>query len=162
MKLIKSVAWLVFFGMIFVFYHYSRFFWHAGVPGWWSLSSPAADPGEIYSAWARAGLLPLVRRVMWLDFVFIPCYVMLIMIISGTRLRKEPSIVFNSLLRANYFFAVAAGLADATENGIVLFNAGHWQEGVIFYSWWASWLKFGLVVWAIGVWLASGLKRWMK
>jgi len=153
------ILWTGFLAIIAVFIYYSRFFDNARVAGILSLEFANAVKGKaILTSWYDAGLLRLARRLMWVDFAFIIFYVGIIITLSNRQVRKEPSIVLNALLRANFFFAVLTGLLDISENILLLYDMDNLNDGSYISSCWITWMKFIVAGWAVLVWLVSFVK----
>ena len=142
-----------------LFIYYNQFFIAANVPGILDLEFANRSTGKtMLSAWQDAGLLSLARNLTLLDFAFIFFYVAVIITLSNRQVRKEPSIGLNALLRANFFFAVLAGLLDLVENIFLLYDMSNVNSSSYISSCWIASLKFILVGWTVLVWLISFVK----
>ena len=162
MKILKIIIWTGFLAITFIFFYYGRCFKQAHVPGIVDFEFANATKGrDLLLSWENAGLLSIAKNMIWLDFAYIFFYVAIIITLSGRQIRSEPSVVLNALLRANFFFAVLAGLFDVIENIALLYNIQCWRTNYIQLSW-ATWLKFILISWTVLVWLVSFIKSKIK
>jgi hypothetical protein len=163
MKIFRMLIWTGFLAILLVSLYYNRIFSHAGAKIILSFEFADAEKGrDILTKWNDAHLLHTARNLTWLDFAFIVCYVTIILTLSNRQIRKEPSGVLNAMLRANFFFAIAAGLLDITENIFLLIDIHHWNCNWYFSTWWIAGLKFILAGWAVLVWLVSFVKTRIK
>ncbi|WP_214226116.1 hypothetical protein [Pedobacter sp. B4-66] len=101
-------------------------------------------------------LLDVARNHTRLDFLFIFTYVSLIISMSNWQMQREQRMLFNELLRFNLFITVLAGLLDFIENVRILHNFQHiGSESEYWATNWLSLVKFGLIGFAILVFLIS-------
>jgi hypothetical protein len=99
-----------------------------------------------------------ISNTHW-DFLFILCYVTLIIIQSYDQMQREQWMPLNALLRLNLFLAFLAGFFDICENTMLLHNFSHVIDGRYYLeTWWATYPKFILSGWAVLVWLVSLVK----
>jgi hypothetical protein len=162
MKNLKIIIWTGFLVLLLVFSYYEYYFLNAKLSSIICFEFANANKGkEILSQWNSAGLLSVAKWMTWLDFVYIFCYVGIIIIFSNTQIRKEPSIGLNALLRANFFFAFLAGFLDVIENISLLYNIQSREASYLSLAW-ITWLKFILIGWTILVWLISFVKSKIK
>lgn len=162
MKVSRIIIWIGFLAITFIFFYYGRCFKQTDVPGivYFEFAN-AAEGKALLQSWETAGLLSIAKKMIWIDFAYIIFYVAIIITLSGRQIRYEPSISLNALLRANFLFAVLAGLFDVAENISLLYNLQCWKTNYMQLSW-ATWLKFILVAWTFLVWLISFVKSKMK
>jgi hypothetical protein len=162
MKILRIIIWIGFLAITLIFFYYGRFFKQAHVPGIVDFEFANAIKGKaLLLSWENAGLLSIARNMIWLDFAYIFCYVAIIITLSGMQIRNESSVALNALLRANFFFAVLAGLFDVIENISLLYNLQCWKTSYMNVSW-ATWLKFILIAWIVLVWLVSFIRSKIK
>ncbi len=159
MKINRIIIWTGFVVIFSVMFYYGRYFKRADVPGIVSLEMADHGKGqEILSSWNKAGLLPLARKVTWIDFAFILFYIGVLVTLSNLQIRKESSIALNALLRAIFFFAVLAGLLDVAENVLLLYDMNHAGSTNYISTVVISSIKFILAGSAVLVWLISFIK----
>jgi len=104
-------------------------------------------------------MLDLARSNTHWDFLFIFCYVTLIVIQSNNQMQREKWMPFNALLRLNLLLAFVAGFFDICENTLLLHNFSHVTDGRYYLeNWWATYPKFIVSGWAVLVWLVSLVK----
>ena len=152
-----------FLAIVAIFKYYDWIFAAENTQGIISLEFANAVKGkEILASWLGEDLLTTARSLLWLDFVFIFFYVAIIITLSNRQVRKEPSIAINALLRGNFFFAVMAGLLDAVENILLLYNIYQFNEGTYISPWLIASLKFIFIGWTIIVWVVSYIKSLIK
>ena len=162
MKIFRIIIWIGFLVITFIFFYYGRFFKQANVPGIVEFEFANAAEGKVLlQSWEDARLLSLAGKMIWVDFLYVFFYVALIITLSSRQIRKESAVALNALLRANFFFAVLAGLLDVTENISLLYNLQCWKTNYMRLSW-ATWSKFILIAWTVVVWLISFIKSKMK
>ena len=101
-------------------------------------------------------LLQEAIKNTWWDFIFIPGYVSVIIILSYHQMQREPAAWLNNLLRLSFFLAIVAGVLDVAENMLLLYNMASYRIGIVYRSTrWLALLKFVLCGWCILVWLIS-------
>ena len=162
MKIFRIIIWTGFLAILLVFIYYGRFFKQAQVTGIVSFELANPEKGKaILSGWDNAGLLSIALKMIWLDFLYIIFYVSIIITLSSTQIRKEPSVAINALLRTNFFFAALAGVFDIAENISLLYNIYNWQTSYISLRW-LSLFKFMLIGWTLLIWLISFIKSKIK
>lgn len=103
-------------------------------------------------------LLDVAKSNTHWDFLFIACYVLLIILHSSAQMQNEKSLFLNSLLRFNLFLAVLAGFLDVNENIMLLHNFRHVADGYYWVTIWVTIPKFVLSGWAVLIWLISVIK----
>lgn len=163
MQIFRLFIWTGFIICLLVFVWYHGVFASAGVAELEGLGNPDEPAARsLLQDWAQAGLSGRVRWLMKLDFLFVICYVSLLVYVSAVRMRQEPSPLWNSLLRANYFFAFAAGISDCAENGTLLYNLSLSAESGYWHLWWITWMKWGFAGWAVIVWLLASVRFFVK
>lgn len=106
--------------------------------------------------YGESTLLDVAHNHTRLDFLFIFAYVALIISMSNWQMQRERRMLFNELLRFNLFITVLAGLLDFIENFRILHNFQHiGSESEYWGTNWLSSVKFGLIGFAIVVFLIS-------
>ncbi|HZY39736.1 MAG TPA: hypothetical protein VFE53_23940 [Mucilaginibacter sp.] len=106
-------------------------------------------------------VLDVARSNTYWDFLFILCYVTMIVIQSYNQMQREKWMFLNALLRLNLFLAFLAGFFDICENSMLLHNFSHVADGRYYLETrWATWPKFILSGWAVLAWLVSLVKSW--
>src|SRR5687768_17106055 len=132
-----------FLAIVAIFKYYDWVFAEKDIQGIIPLEFANVVEGKkILASWSGEELLTTGRSLIWLDFVFIFFYVAIIITLSNRQVRKEPSIALNALLRGNFFFAVMAGLLDAVENILLLYDIYQFNEGAYISTWLIASLKF--------------------
>ena len=109
--------------------------------------------------YGKGTMLDLVRSNTHWDFLFIICYVSLIMMESNAQMQRERWLFLNELLRLNLLLALLAGLCDVAENTMLLHNFRHVSDGRYYLeTFWVTYPKFIFAFWAVVVWLVSVVK----
>lgn len=103
-----------------------------------------------------------VRNTHW-DFLFIFCYVSLLLLHSNDRMQKEKALWLNTLLRLNLPQAILAGLLDIAENTILLHNFRHVADGRYYLeTLFVTAPKFAFAGWALLFFLVSLAKSQLR
>ena len=112
-----------------------------------------ADATAIVQSWKD----PLIKHTavssIKLDFLFIACYVLLMINCSNHQMNKERNLVLNNLLRLNIALAVVTCILDVSENFIMLHNIRSIED--FFPTRVIAILKFLFAGWIVGVWVVS-------
>ena len=156
MKITRMFIVTGFVAILGILIYYERYLVNSGGASILDLEFAGAAAGKsILKEWQAKGLLSLARTLTSVDFVFIFFYVAVIMTFSNRQIRKEPNVALNALLRANFFFAILAGLLDVIENINLLYDINNVNSSSHISVLWIAMLKFALIGITIMVWLIS-------
>ncbi|HVS95777.1 MAG TPA: hypothetical protein VHE54_04800 [Puia sp.] len=165
MRILHYLAWFSFVGVFlfdvwqYIDIHVLQHI-HADLFG---LSLASREKGlALLDDWSRvttrtgASVLDAARLNTRWDYLFIFGYVCVLVILSYSRMQREPRPWLNTLLRLNFLLAFLAGLLDAIENAILLTDMAPCNIGNTFFpSRPFSLAKFILGAWAVLVLLFS-------
>ena len=160
----KIVLWLILIALVVILGFESRSL-EQGTAQHYSIMqlefADAAQGKTMLQTWQQTGyagrtLLELVKSNTHTDFFFLLVYTILLITHSNGQMQQERKLILNTLLRLNLFLAVIAGIADATENFILLYDIRHTSDATAFISsCWVSSLKWTLIACILLVWLVS-------
>lgn len=162
--MMKKLVWLIFILLVLGMGFQGYILCHTAIPRYSILeleTSCKAKGQLILHTWnstpyGNNNLLSVAQSNTHWDFLFILCYVTLIIIHSSGQMQNETSLFLNELLRLNLLLAVLAGLLDISENLLLLHNFRHISDGR--YYWPTAMVtipKFVLAGWAVLIWLIS-------
>lgn len=127
-----------------------------------------AEGQTILKAWnglsyGNGTMLDLAASNTHWDFLFIFCYVSLLLLHSNDRMQKEKALWLNTLLRLNLPLAILAGLLDIAENTMLLHNFRHVGDGRYYLeTLFVTVPKFAFAGWALLVFLVSLAKSLLR
>jgi len=98
-----------------------------------------------------------VNNTRW-DFLFIFCYVALLLLHSNDQMQREKWLWLNGLLRLNILLALLAGTFDIIEDLLLFYDFRHVPDNLYLQTIWFTVPKFVLAFWALAVFLFSAIK----
>jgi Mg2+/citrate symporter len=123
-----------------------------------------AEGQAILSSWSKVSygegtMLDVAKSNTHWDFLFIFCYVSLLLLHSNEQMQREKVFWLNALLRLNLLLALLAGLLDIGENLALLHDFRHVSDGRYYLETLPVTLpKFAFAFFALLVFLVSWLK----
>ncbi|RYD70384.1 MAG: hypothetical protein EOP53_25525 [Sphingobacteriales bacterium] len=110
----------------------------------------------ILHTWFEAGILEKAYLHTYTDFAFMYLYTTLLCLHTRVQAGKEEPSPFASLLKANIWLAIIAGIADLTENMLMLHNFNTFLDRAQYIpTYFITVSKFVLITWVITCFLIS-------
>jgi hypothetical protein len=119
----RTLLWIGTISMIVIIGFKTLHLRSVGVPTVEAFEFAGAEKAkEIVQSWVDASVKHTAVSSIKLDFLFIVCYVLLMINCSNHQMNKERNLVLNNLLRFNIALAVVTFVLDVSENLIMLNN----------------------------------------